>query len=47
MTLGKQVTGLELAKSLVTIWINSEYTPGGRSGPKIQRIYDYAQEHEE
>jgi ribose 5-phosphate isomerase B len=46
MTLGKQVTGLELAKSLVTIWINSEYTPGGRSEPKIQRIYDYAQEHE-
>jgi ribose 5-phosphate isomerase B len=47
MTLGKQVTGLELAKSLVTIWINSEYTPGGRSEPKIQRIYDYVQEHEE
>ena len=46
MTLGEQVTGVELAKSLVSIWINSEYTPGGRSEPKIQRICDYAQEHE-
>ncbi len=46
MTLGEQVTGVELAKSLVTIWINSEYVPGGRSEPKIQRICDYAQEHE-
>jgi ribose 5-phosphate isomerase B len=46
MTLGEQVTGVELAKRLVSIWVNSEYTPGGRSEPKIQRIYDYDQEHE-
>ena len=46
MTLGEQVTGVELAKSLVSIWVNSEYKPGGRSEPKIQRICDYAQEHE-
>jgi len=46
MTLGSQVTGLELAKQLVTIWMNSDYTPGGRSEPKIQRIYEYAKEHE-
>ncbi len=46
MALGEQVTGVELAKSLVTIWINSQYTPGGRSEPKIQRIYEYAREHE-
>ena len=46
MTLGEQVTGVELAKSLVTIWMNSEYIPGGRSEPKIQRICDYAREHE-
>lgn len=45
MTLGEQVTGVALAKSLVTIWMNSEYIPGGRSEPKIQRICDYAQEH--
>ena len=46
MTLGEQVTGVELAKSLVTIWMNSEYITGGRSEPKIQRICDYAREHE-
>ena len=46
MTLGEQVTGVELAKSLVTIWMKSEYVPGGRSEPKIQRICEYAQEHQ-
>ena len=46
MALGEQVTGVELAKSLVTIWMNSQYVPGGRSEPKVQRICDYAREHE-
>jgi ribose 5-phosphate isomerase B len=46
MTLGSQVVGVELAKTLVTIWMNSEYVPGGRSEPKIQRIYDYAEKHQ-
>ena len=46
MTLGSQVVGVELAKTLVTIWLNSEYVPGGRSEPKIQRIYDYAEKHQ-
>ena len=41
MTLGSQVTGSELAKSLVTIWLRSEYEPGGRSEPKIKRIDQY------
>ena len=44
MTMGSQVTGPELAKSLVSIWVASEYVPGGRSQPKIQRIYDYAKD---
>jgi len=44
MTLGAQVIGPELAKTLVTIWMNSEYTPGGRSEPKIKRIYEYEKE---
>ena len=44
MTMGSQVTGSELAKSLVSIWLTSEYVPGGRSQPKIQRIYDYAKD---
>jgi ribose 5-phosphate isomerase B len=46
MTLGEQVTGVELAKSLVTIWMQAKYEPGGRSEPKIQRINEYAREHE-
>jgi ribose 5-phosphate isomerase B len=44
MTMGSQVMGAELAKSLVKIWLESEYVPGGRSQPKIQRIYDYAKD---
>lgn len=46
MTLGEQVTGVELAKSLVTIWMQAKYESGGRSEPKIQRINEYAREHE-
>ena len=45
LTLGSQVIGVELAKALVTIWMNAEYTPGGRSESKIQRIHEYAKEH--
>jgi ribose 5-phosphate isomerase B len=41
MTLGAQVTGVELAKLMVRIWMEAEYTPGGRSECKIQRIYEY------
>jgi len=46
MTLGAQVIGVELAKTLVAIWMSSEYVPGGRSEPKIQRICQYASEHQ-
>ncbi len=45
LTMGAQVIGIELAKTLVTIWLNARYEPGGRSEPKIQRIYDYAKKH--
>jgi len=45
MTMGAQVIGVELAKTLVTIWMKAEYEPGGRSEPKIQRIYDYSKAH--
>jgi len=45
MCMGSQVVGVELAKTLVTIWMNSDYTPGGRSEPKIQRIYEYEKSH--
>jgi ribose 5-phosphate isomerase B len=46
MTMGAQVVGPQLAKTLVKIWMESEYTPGGRSEPKIQRIYEYAKQHQ-
>lgn len=44
MTMGSQVVGSEVAKKLVEIWLEAEYVPGGRSEPKMQRIYDYAGE---
>ena len=46
MTMGSQVVGPELAKTLLTIWMKSEYVPGGRSEPKVQRICDYARDHQ-
>ena len=42
---GSQTMGVEVAKSLVSIWLKSVYTPGGRSEPKIQRIVEYEREH--
>ncbi len=44
MTMGAQVIGPELAKTLVTVWMNAEYTPGERSEPKVQRICQYERE---
>ena len=46
MTMGAQVTGIELAQKLVEVWMKSEYVPGGRSESKIQRIYEYAEKKE-
>ena len=41
MTMGAFTTGLEHAKVLVRIWMEAEYTPGGPSEPKVQRILAY------
>ncbi len=41
MAMGSQVIGPELAKTLVATWMRSEYTPGGRSEPKVRRIVEY------
>lgn len=43
MTLGAQVTGSELAKSLVKVWLESRYKTGTRSAPKVQRIDEFDQ----
>jgi len=38
---GAQTIGVEAAKSLLSIWLASDYTPGGRSEAKIKRIVEY------
>ncbi len=40
ITIGSLVTGPALAKAMVETWMKSEYTPGGSSEPKVQRIRD-------
>ena len=40
ITLGGRVVGPELAKSIVSAWLGSEFE-AGRSGPKVERIEHY------
>ncbi len=44
MCLGAQVCGPKLAETLTEIWLNSEFTPGGRSDAKVNRICEFEQE---
>jgi ribose 5-phosphate isomerase B len=46
MTMGARVIGIELAKSLVAIWLTSEFQ-GGRSKPKVDRIMEYEKKFRE
>jgi len=39
LTMGARVIGLELAKSVVHVWLHSEFD-GGNSGRKVQKIMD-------
>ena len=39
LTMGAQVIGPEAAKSLLSIWLDSEFA-GGRSAPKVAKIED-------
>lgn len=41
ITLGAQVTGIELAKVLVKTYLANTFDPQSRSMPKVQAIYDY------
>ena len=45
IAMGSQVTGNKVARLMAKTWMTNEYEPGGRSEPKIQRIYDYAAQH--
>lgn len=38
---GAFTIGVEVAKSLLSIWLASEYTPGTPSEPKVARISEY------
>lgn len=44
MTLGAQVTGIELAKLLVVAWLSSEFQ-GGRSERKVKKIMEIEKEN--
>lgn len=45
MALGAFTTGRELAKSLVSTWMETQWTPGTPSEAKVQRIDDYDKDH--
>jgi ribose 5-phosphate isomerase B len=40
ITMGAQIVGPQLARTILTAWLNSEFE-GGRSAPKVQRICEY------
>ena len=42
IALGAQVTGDQVARVMVRTYMGNTYVPGGRSEPKIRRIYEYA-----
>ncbi|QIQ21523.1 ribose 5-phosphate isomerase B [Zophobihabitans entericus] len=44
MTMGARVIGIELAKKIVQVWLDSEYEGGG-SAPKVERISYYEQQN--
>jgi ribose 5-phosphate isomerase B len=48
IAMGQQVTGNKVARMMVRTWMeNTEhFDPAGRSGPKVERIYEYAAAHE-
>ena len=41
ITLGAKTLGIEVAKTLVSIFLGSSWTPGGPSQPKVDRITEY------
>ena len=40
LTMGARVIGPELGKSIVDIWLESEFDENSRSGPKVQRMIE-------
>jgi len=48
IAMGQQVTGSKIARGMARVWVeNTEhFDPNGRSGPKVDRICEYAQKHD-
>ena len=44
ITMGAQVTGIELAKCFVKVYLSLSYDPNTRSAPKVDRITEYERE---
>lgn len=44
MCMGERVIGVELAKMLVDIWLECDFS-GGRSTPKVERIMEYEKKY--
>ena len=44
ITMGAQVTGIEVAKMMVKEYLQNKFDTQSRSMPKVQRIYAYEQE---
>lgn len=44
MCMGERVIGVELAKMLVDIWMECDFS-GGRSTPKVERIMEYEEKY--
>jgi ribose 5-phosphate isomerase B len=44
ITFGSQITGIEVAKKLLDIWLKSEFQ-GGRSAPKVKKIDELDQKY--
>ncbi|WP_110654853.1 ribose 5-phosphate isomerase B [Salinicola halimionae] len=45
VTMGARVIGIELAKTIAESFLGSEFEPGGRSQPKVDRIEAYERDH--
>tara|TARA_B100000678_G_scaffold184398_1_gene154133 strand:+ start:376 stop:837 length:462 start_codon:yes stop_codon:yes gene_type:complete len=45
VTMGARVIGIELAKTIAEAFLSSEFDPGGRSQPKVDRIEAYERDH--
>ncbi len=46
LTIGAFTTGVEVAKQIVKVWIESKWQPGTASEPKVESYREYARKHQ-